>query len=207
VVVLLLAPASLAQSSPSRSQPTPDAPPKSWAFNLVIDGYLIPNETGYADPTFAADRGWLHLEARYNNEDYHTGSLWFGRNFQAGKNLVLTVTPIIGGVFGRTNGIAPGCEASLTYKKFELSINNYYLFNTGNHSANYYYNWPQLTYSPLSWLHTGVVAQRNKILHTGLDTQRGFFVGLSHKQFEFTTYIFNVGWTDPTTVLELGASF
>ena len=29
----------------------------------------------------------------------------------------------VGGVFGRTNGIAPGCEASLT-KKVELSISN-----------------------------------------------------------------------------------
>jgi len=25
--------------------------------------------------------GWLHLEARYNDEDLRTGSLWVGYNF------------------------------------------------------------------------------------------------------------------------------
>jgi hypothetical protein len=51
------------------------------------------------------------------------------------------------------------------------------------------------------------VAQRTKAYHDRLDTQRGFFVGISHKRIEFTTYIFNVGWTDPTAVLEVGFSF
>lgn len=77
-----------------------------------------------------ADRGWLHLEARYNNEDYRTGSLWFGRNFTAGKKLVFDATPIFGGVFGRTNGIAPGCDASLSYREIALSVSNYHVFNT-----------------------------------------------------------------------------
>ena len=57
------------------------------------------------------------------------------------------------------------------------------------------------------WFRTGLVAQRNRNYHTGFDTQRGFFAGVSRKQFEFTTCIFNAGWTDPTVVLELGASF
>jgi hypothetical protein len=51
------------------------------------------------------------------------------------------------------------------------------------------------------------MAQRSRILHTGLDVQRGFFVGFSHKHFVFTTYIFNLGWADPTTDLELAVSF
>jgi hypothetical protein len=40
-----------------------------------------------------------------------------------------------------------------------------------------------------------------------LDVQRGFLVGVSHKNLEFTSYVFNVGWTDPTVVLEVGVSF
>jgi hypothetical protein len=107
---------------------TPSASAKSsnagnaWAFNLTVDGYIIPNETNYADPTFTADRHWLHLEARYNYENLRTGSLWVGYNFSAGYKLVMNVTPMIGGVFGRTTGIAPGCVASLTYKKIQYSI-------------------------------------------------------------------------------------
>jgi hypothetical protein len=75
-----------------------------------------------------------------------------GYNFSAGKKLVLDITPILGGVFGRTTGIAPGCEASLTYRKVELSISNEYVFDTGNSSGSFYYSWPQVTYSPADWL-------------------------------------------------------
>ena len=70
---------------------------------------------------------------------------------------------MIGGVFGRTNGIAPGCEASLTYKKIELSIANEYVFDTTHKSGNFYYSWPQLTYSPVDWFRVGLVAQRTRL--------------------------------------------
>ncbi len=206
-LLLLFACPGFGQTSPPSPPAAPSAAATAWSFNFTLDGYLIPNQTGYPDPDFSANRGWLHLEARYNNEDYRTGSTWIGYNFAAGKKLVLNVTPMVGGVFGRTNGFAPGCEASLTYKKIALSINNYYLFDTSDHAGNYYYSWPQLTFSPTSWFHTGLVAQRSKILHTALDTQRGFLVGFSRGPYEFTTYIFNAGWTQPTVVLEVGANF
>ena len=57
----------------------------------------------------AADHEWLHLETRYNYEDLRTGSIWFRHNFSVGKQLVLNLTPMVGGVSGRTSGIAPGC--------------------------------------------------------------------------------------------------
>ena len=133
--------------------------------------------------------------------------MWAGYNFSAGKTLVLDVTPMIGGVLGRTTGIAPGCEASLTYKKVELSISNEYVFDTSHSSGSFYYSWPQLTYSPTDWLRMGLVAQHTKAFQTSLDVQRGFLIGVSYKKVEFTTYIFNAGWTDPTVVLEAGVSF
>lgn len=208
VVVVLMSGQMLGQgtasSAPAKSS---DAAKNPWAFNLTIDGYIIPNETSYANPTFMADRHRLHLEARYNYENLRTGSLWVGYNFSAGKKLVLNVTPMIGGVFGRSTGIAPGCEASLTYKKIELSISNEYVFDTSDKSGSFYYSWPQLTYSLVNWFRVGAVAQHTKAFQTSLDVQRGFLLGVSHKQVEFTTYIFNVGWIDPTVVLELGVSF
>jgi hypothetical protein len=65
----------------------------------------------------------------------------------------------------------------------------------------------ELSYSPVDWFRTGLVAQRTKAYHTDLDVQRGFLVGFSHKKMDFTTYVFNVGWTDPTIVLSLGVYF
>ena len=193
-----------ASSAPAKSSSTAKGP---WAYNLTLDGYIVPNETSYANPTFAADRHWLHLEARYNYEDLRTGSLWAGYNFSAGQKLVLNITPMLGGVFGRTTGIAPGCEASLTYEKLQLSISNEYVFDTKGKSANFYYSWPELTYSPVDWFRVGAVAQHIKAFQTKLDVQRGFLVGVSHKQVGFTTYVLDGGWTEPTVVLEFGVSF
>jgi hypothetical protein len=207
-VVVLMGGQALGQGTASGAPAKPpDAAKNPWAYSLTVDGYIIPDSQSYVDPVFTADRNWLHLEARYNYENLQTGSLWAGYNLSAGKGLVLNVTPMIGGVFGRINGIAPGCEASLAYKKIELSISNEYVFDTTHKSGNFYYSWPQLTYSPVDWFRVGLVAQRTKAFHTNLDTQRGFLVGVSHKKWEFTTYIFNAGFTDPTVVLEAGVSF
>lgn len=197
----------LAQATPGSSATKAAAATEPWKYNLTVDGYIVPDETSYADPVLTADHNWLHLEARYNYEDLRTGSLWAGYNFSAGKTLSLSVTPMIGGVFGRTNGVAPGCEASLTYKKIEASISNEYVFDTGSKNGNFYYAWPQLTFSPVSWFRVGAVAQHTKIFESSLDIQRGFLVGASHKQWEFTTYVFNPELAEPTVVLELGVSF
>jgi len=204
VLTLSLASQLAAQTASPETTPTAKSP---WTFSLVTDGFIVPDDVSYASPTFLADRGWLHLEARYNYENLRTGSLWVGYNFSAGKKVVFNATPMIGGVFGRTNGIAPGCEASLTYKKVQISISNEYVFDTGDRSNSFYYSWPQLTYSPIDWLQVGLAAQRTRTYQTSLDTQRGFFVGLSHKNATLTSYIFNAGWTTPTVVMELGLDF
>ncbi len=194
-----------------RSHRRPDTTTKeAWNFSALVDGYFVPGEQGYADPIFTADHNWLHLEGRYNYEDLHTGSLWFGYNFNStlykssGKTLDLTLTPMVGGVFGRTNGVAPGLEASLTYQKLNFWVSNEYVFDIGDSSARYFYTWPQVTYSPVDWLHVGVVAQRTLAVESS--TQAGFLFGLFHKNTEFTSYILDPG-SKPTVVLELGYNF
>jgi len=64
-----------------------------------------------------------------------------------------------------------------------------------------------LTYSPVDWLRVGAVAQHSRTYHTAVDIQRGFLVGVPHKKWEITTYVFNHGFTDTTVVLEGGISF
>ena len=197
-----------AQGTPnSAPAATPDPAKSAWAYNLTVDGYIVPHGTSYIDPVLTANRKWLHVEARYNYENLKTGSLWFGYIFSAGKTLVLNVTPMVGGVFGRTDGIAPGCELSLTYKKIQLTISNEYVFDTTTKSGSFYYAFPELTYSPVAWFRVGAVAQRTKTYHTGFDVQRGFLLGISHKVLEFTTYIFNPVIADPIIELEVGVSF
>jgi len=209
--VSLLAVGTLAAQQPNSPAPetTDAAPAGQWEYNLVVDGYILPSTDGnsYASPVFTADRKWLHLEARYNYEDRQTGSTWIGYNFSVGKTVTLTFTPMIGGVFGNTTGVAPGYEVGVAYKKLSLTIDGEYVFDTRNSNGSFFYSWTELTYSPTDWFDFGYVAQRTKAYHTSLDIQRGFLVGFSHKNAEFTTYVFNAGWTTPTVVLEAGYKF
>jgi hypothetical protein len=195
-------------------QTTADAPgvssnatPDPWAFSLTATGYVVPGGPSYLSPDFSADRGWLHLEARYNYEALETGSLWAGYNFSAGKKLVLDVTPMFGGVFGDLNGVAPGYLLTLSYKRVQLYSSGEYVFDTQNRGGNFLYSWNQITYSPLKWLQVGLVSQRTRVYHTSLDVQRGVLVGFTHKKVNFTTNVFNFGWTTPTEVLSLGVNF
>ena len=207
-VLLLLGSQGFAQEPPNAAQAgSSEASAKQWAFSLTADGYIVPHRSFYVNPNFTADRGWLHLEARYNYEDQETGSLWVGYNFSYGKKLELQVTPMIGGVIGRTAGVAPGCEASLSYKKIELTTQGEYVFDVKNSAGDFFYSWSELTYSPRDWITAGLVAQKTKAYQTPLDVQRGVLVSFSHKNVHFTTYVFDLGWTDPTVVLELGYKF
>lgn len=202
----MLAVRVLAQQAGAPADSSPPAP-NPWAFALTTSGYIVPDSQSYVTPTFTADRGWLHLEGRYNSEALKTGSLWAGYNFSTGKKLVLHATPIVGGVFGGLNGIAPGCEITVSYGRVQLYSSAEYVFAIQNHNESFLYSWDQITYSPRSWLQVGLVAQRNRIYHTGLDVQRGVLVGFTYKKVNFTTNTFNFGWTTPTEVLSLGLNF
>jgi hypothetical protein len=206
-LVVVLAGQVLAQT-PVR--PTPDsevADANQWSYSLAADGYLVPNDQSYGSSIFTADHQWFHLEARYNEEYLKTGSLWAGYNFSVGHNLVFEATPMLGAVFGNTTGIAPGYELSLAYKRLELSSEGEYVFNTDDRTASFFYTWNELVYSPTDWFRAGLVAQRQRDYHSNLDVQRGFSVGIAHKKMDFTTYVFNAGWTTPTVVLALTFKF
>lgn len=195
------------ETTPSSPAASSKATPDPWAFVLTTNGYIVPGDQSYVSPDFTADRGWLHLEARYNSEALETGSLWVGYDFSAGKKLVLDLTPMAGAVFGNLNGVAPGYWFTLSYKKVQLYSSGEYVFDVQNRGGNFFYHWNRVTYSPLKWLQVGLVSQRTRVYHTSLDIQRGALVGFTGKKVTFTTNVFNFGWTTPTVVLALGLSF
>ena len=187
--------------------PPPDAAQSAWSFNASAYTYLLPDDRNYVNLNFTADRSWLHLEARYNYEAQKTGSLWIGRNFSFGDKLALEVTPMVGGVFGDLNGIAPGYNLSLSYWKVELSSQSEYVFDLEDRSGNFFYTWSELSYSPVDWFRAGMAVQRTKAYQTEFDVQRGLLAGFSYKKIDFTGHVFNFGWTDPTVVLAVGVNF
>jgi hypothetical protein len=206
-LVLLAGDTSGQTTTSSPPSPSPDAAQSAWSFNASAYTYLVPDSENYVNPNFTADRGRLHLEARYNYEAQKAGSLWVGRNFEVGDKLVLAVTPMVGGVFGDLNGIAPGYNLSLSYCKVELSSQTEYVFDLQDRSGNFFYTWSELTYSPVEWFRAGLVVQRTKAYETEFDIQRGLLAGFSYKKLDFTAHAFNFGWTDPTVVLAVAVNF
>ena len=207
----LAAIAAMAQQAPP---PAPSAEEAAaapatavWEFSASVYSYFVPEDRDYAQPTVTANRGAFHLETRYNYEGLDTGSLWVGANFHCGETVTLEFTPMLGGVFGHTHGVAPGYHLTLGYKRLELYSEGEYLFDTDVHADSFFYNWNELTYAPFEWLRAGLVSQRTRAYQTPLEIQRGILVGGSFKNWTLTVYIFNFGWTDPTTVFSVGVEF
>src|SRR5262245_2844455 len=160
-VAALLCPAWLsAQTTPVHTAGAPAGP--SWSFVFTADGYLVPASPAYVSPTVTADRGWLPLEARYDYEDRKSGSVWFGYTFSVGQRPTVAVTPMVGGVVGTTAGVAPGYQATLTYRRLSVSDTGEYVFDVRDRSGSFFYAWPQVAYSLTDWLNVGVAAQRTK---------------------------------------------
>jgi hypothetical protein len=195
--------------------PATNAPPpaaaaeeqEGWSFALSAYTYIIPDGPTYVQPTIRADRGRLHLEARYNYEALETASLWAGYNFNGGGKLKWEITPMIGGVFGKTSGIAPGYEGSLRWWKLELYSEGEYLGSTGDSSDSFFYNWSELTLAPVDWLRFGLVTQRTHAYQTDREIERGFLVGASFKRVNVTAHVFNPDESKPTVVVSVGLGF
>jgi hypothetical protein len=179
---------------------------KAWSFNADLNLYFIPDDF-FVLPVFKADHDWIHLEGRYNYEDRETFSAWFGYNFSGGKKLEYTITPMVGGVFGLTDGVAAGLEFTLSLGRFELYSESEYLFDVNANENNFYYNWSDLTYSPTDWLWVGISGQRTRLYETELDIQRGLIAGGGWKNYELTSYFYNIGSDDPFVLLTFSASF
>ncbi len=179
----------------------------AWEYGASLYGYFPPEDLHYAQPTVIANHGALHLEARYNYEGLKSGSAWVGWNVGTGETLRLDATLMAGGVVGDTRGVAPGYELTLSYGRFELYSEGEYVFDTDDSADSFFYDWAQLGYSPVEWLKVGLVSQRTRTYHTGLDVQRGLFAGFVYKSLTLSVYVFNPGWETPTVVTSLALSF
>jgi hypothetical protein len=194
----------------ANNQPTSvvaESQPPAWSFSVSAYTYLIPDSREYVQPTITLDRGWLHMEARYNYEDLDTGSAWLGYNFSGEGKVSWEFTPMLGGVFGNTTGIAPGYKGSLGWWKLELYSEGEYVLNTDDIEESFFYNWSELTLSPLEWFRFGLVTQRTRAYATDREVQRGLLAGFTIKQLSLTTYVFNPDDSKPTWVFAAGLTF
>ena len=170
-----------------------------WTFSASAYTYFVPHSEAYINPNFTADRHRLHLEARYNYEAKETTSAWVGYKFSHGEKLAIEVTPMVGAVFGKLKGIAPGYLAAVTYKRLDVSSQGEFVVAT-ERADRFFYTWTEVGYSPAAWFRGGFVVQRTKAYQTPFDIQRGLFAGVTYKKLDFVTYVFNLGKSEKTLV-------
>jgi hypothetical protein len=152
-----------------------DSTVSQWHFSAWAEQFIIPNEEDFFNPTFYARHNTLHLEGRYNYEDRNTVSLWAGRRFTFGNEVPFVLVPMAGIVFGNTNGVAPGLETEITYKKFEFYAESEFVVDVESKENNFFYLYSELAVRPIKTLRTGIMAQRTKVVKTDLELQRGLF--------------------------------
>lgn len=190
----------------SEAAPAQSFPAEPWTFDAAASVYVIEDDDDYVQPTVGADRGPLHLEARFNYEDRDTGSAWAGYNLSAGEELLFEFTPMLGIVFGNTTGVAPGFKGSLSWQNFTLYSETEYVFDADDSDDSYLYTWSELTVAPGENWRAGLVVQRTRVYETEFDIQRGILAGFSWGRLDVTAHVFNPD-DSPTVVIAVGASF
>jgi hypothetical protein len=81
----------------------------------------------YTSAIAVADRGPLHLEARYNYESVGARSAFVGWTFSCGEAITWELTPLLGGAWGTTQAFVPGLEASVAWKRFDFYVEGEYV--------------------------------------------------------------------------------
>ena len=205
----LLAAALFTASSAAGQTPAAAAGEEAaaWSFSMATYAYQVRDDRNYAQPTFTADRDWLNLEARYNYEDMHAGSLWIGHNLEGGDTLAWALTPMFGGVVGKSLAFAPAYKGSVSWWWLGFSSEGEYVFDTADSSENFFYNWSELTLSPADWWRVGLVTQRTRVYATDRDIQRGLLLGFAYKNLDSAIYLLNPDDSRPVVVVSVTVGF
>jgi len=173
-------------------------PARAGEWSSELDGFLFdpPHDRAYFSPIATADRGRLHLEARFNYENLETGSVLAGWNFSVGDEVVLDATPIVGVVMGETDGIAPGLEAEITWKRLAFSTESEYVFDFDGSDESFFYTWTEMTYALAKWVGLGAVTQKTEAYQTAREIQRGPMIEASRGPWRLGVYWFNPDRSD-----------
>jgi hypothetical protein len=176
-----------------------------WDFALTAYPTVATGEDdNYTSVVGTADRGALHLEARYSYEAISARSAFVGWTFTGGESLSWEVTPLLGGVWGPFQAFVPGVELSLAYGRFDFYLEAEYV---DDGDEPYTYAWSELGFAAQDWLRIGLAAQRTRILGDDRDIQRGPFAQVGWEHFTLGGFWFNPGADDQVFVGSFGVAF
>jgi hypothetical protein len=188
-------------------QPASAAENLSWEFALTANPYVVRGGENYTSVVATADRGPLHLEARYNYESIGARSAFVGWNFSGGEEITWELTPLLGGAWGTTKAFIPGLEASVAWKQFDIYVEAEYVRVSSQRTDSYLYAWSELGFRPVDWLRVGVAGQRTRAYSNERDIQRGPFAQVTWSKVTIGGYWFNPGSIDQVFVGLIGVTF
>jgi hypothetical protein len=200
LIVFIALQFSFAQETDSSTQQ------QSWIVHAEVSSFFIPGDF-YLNPVAWVKKNHLHLEARYNYEDFETVSFFGGYNFSLGNKLHLDATPMAGFSLGNTTALLPAAEFELTYWNVGLYGEMEYAIVLNESESNFFSYWGELYYSPWEWMWFGIAAQRIRLNETGLDVQRGPMLALQRKWITVTGYYFNPFTADDFWMVNVGLTF
>jgi hypothetical protein len=179
----------------------------SWEFAITAYPTVVRGGDNYTSAIAVADRGPLHLEARYNYESVGARSAFAGWTLSGGEEITWELTPLLGGAWGSTQAFVTALEASVAWKKFDFYIEAEYVRDSHQQSDSYFYAWSELGFRPVEWLRVGIAGQRTRTYGNERDIQRGPFAQVTWGAFTLGGYWFNPGANDQVFVGMIGAMF
>lgn len=193
--LVLLSQAAAAQHDPLPAQSQPAEPAHDrWEVSGNVFYSNPPGSDGRTTLIGYADNGPLHLELRYGYEDADTMSLFAGWNVENEKDAEVQarITPMLGVVGGDTDGIAPGLEFDIGWKRLSWYTEAEYLFDDHDSNDDFFYSWSTLMYSLTDSLRAGIVAERTKQVDTDFEVQRGLALEYAGKHVGCSVYAYNL---------------
>lgn len=196
LAVLIAASALITSQDPAATSPAP-AGPDTWEFAGSLFYSRPPGDVSdRLTGVLYADRGQLHLEARYNYEDLETASVFVGWKLPIEGEISGGVTPMLGGVFGDTDGVAPAAEASLAWRRLAWYVEAEYVLDAHDSDDDFFYSWSTLTYGITDSLRAGLVMERSKLVDTAREVQPGLAVEFKMRHTGVSLYAYDLGTDD-----------
>ena len=207
VVAAVVATSALAAEEEHSGRRASPAAKPSWEFALTAYPTVVRGGENYTSAIAVADRGPLHLEARYNYESVGARSAFVGWTFSGGEAITWEFTPLLGGAWGTTQAFVPALEASVAWKQFDFYIEAEYVSDSHQQTDSYFYAWSELGFRPVEWLRLGIAGQRTTTYSNERDIQRGPFAQATWGPVTIGGYWFNPGSNDQVFVGMISATF
>jgi hypothetical protein len=207
LIAALAASAALAQESApgGRRASRPEKP--AWEFAVTAYPTQVRNGDDTTSAIAVADRGALHLEARYGYEMKDSRSAFAGWTFSGGDAVAWELTPLLGGGWGPVRAFIPGLEASLSWGKLDFYVEAEFVRDRNDSAESYNYAWSELGFKPLEWLRVGAVGQRTRAYGGEREFQRGPFAQATWGSVTIGGFWFNPGSDDQVFVGSIGVTF